>query len=90
MVEFQPGLGLRLRGSRLVPIVVDDLRQLDNAAGVRFPSFEDTIIGPDISHAFILEQLIAVLHAPHDFLQGDTGLLGIGNDVRQLMRQALV
>ena len=46
MVEFQPSLGLRLRGSRLVPIVVDDLRQLDNAAGVRFPSFEDTIIGP--------------------------------------------
>ena len=90
MVEFKLGLGLRLHGSQLVFVVVDNLGQLDNPVGVRFPGFEGAVISRNISDAFILEQLIAVLHAPHDFLEGDAGLLGIGNDMRQLVRQALV
>ena len=85
------GRGVQARpGGVFVKLVLNHLGQLDDAVRTRRAVLQAAIIGADIPRPLVPQQFVAILHPPHNFLQGCAGFLGVGNHVRQLVGQVFI
>ena len=97
LVDHHHDVGQRLQVDRLVlvqrvagvRVEADlDLAGQDLAAAPRL--LDPLVVAVDIAHAELRHGAVAVLHLPHRPLQGDDGLLRLGDDRRQQMRNVVV